>query len=133
MKRGKISKATKRRFFIFGSFSLFIILYFSISGINYIININNLGNQQKELKGQLEMLKGEEEDLKTEVLKLQDLDYIARYAREHYLYSKDDELLIRIEPEENKVINLPKHNYKQIALISVSSLMVIYILFRKRK
>ena len=102
-------------------------------GINYIININNLGNQQKELKGQLEMLKGEEEDLKTEVLKLQDPDYIARYAREHYLYSKDDELLIRIEPEENKVINLPKHNYKQVALISVSSLMVIYILFRKRK
>lgn len=133
MKRGKISKATKRRFFIFGSFSFFLILYFSISGINYIININNLGNQQKELKGQLEMLKEEEADLKTEVVKLQDPDYIARYAREHYLYSKDDELLIRIEPEENMVTNLPKHNYKQIALISISSLIAIYILFRKRK
>ena len=34
-----------------------------------------------------------------DVDKLQDPDYIARYAREKYLYSKDGEFIIKI-PEE---------------------------------
>ena len=37
-----------------------------------------------------------EEELKATVTKLQDPDYVARYAREKYLYSKDGEIIIRI-------------------------------------
>ena len=39
----------------------------------------------------------EEEELKSEINKLQDPEYVARYAREKYLYSKDDEIIIKIE------------------------------------
>lgn len=39
----------------------------------------------------------EEEELKSEINKLQDPEYMARYAREKYLYSKKDEIIIKIE------------------------------------
>ena len=39
----------------------------------------------------------EEENLKEEINKLQDPEYMAKYAREKYLYSKDDEIVIKIE------------------------------------
>ena len=42
----------------------------------------------------------EEEILNSDIKKLEDPDYVARYAREKYLYSKDGELIIRI-PDEN--------------------------------
>ena len=38
----------------------------------------------------------EAEQLTSDVNKLQDPDYIARYAREKYAYTKDGELIIRI-------------------------------------
>ena len=44
----------------------------------------------------LEKLKEKEEELNNTVTKLSDPDYIARYAREKYLYSKDGEIIIRI-------------------------------------
>ncbi|NLC48199.1 MAG: septum formation initiator family protein, partial [Tenericutes bacterium] len=39
----------------------------------------------------------EEETLKSEINKLKDPEYMARYAREKYLYSKNDEIIIKIE------------------------------------
>ena len=39
----------------------------------------------------------DEDNLKTEINKLQDEEYVARYAREKYLYSKDGELIIKIK------------------------------------
>ena len=44
----------------------------------------------------------EESSLKSEVAKLQDPDYVARYAREKYLYSKSGEIIIRIPENNNK-------------------------------
>ncbi len=42
-------------------------------------------------------LLSEEDKLKSEVIKLQDNDYIARYAKEKYLYSADGETIIRLD------------------------------------
>lgn len=39
----------------------------------------------------------EEENLKDEINKLQDPEYMARYTREKYLYSKKNEIIIKIE------------------------------------
>ena len=39
------------------------------------------------------------EKLESDVIKLQDPDYVAKYAREKYLYSKDGELIIKIIDE----------------------------------
>ena len=37
----------------------------------------------------------DKEALKAEVQKLQDPDYVERYAKEKFLYTKDDEIIIR--------------------------------------
>lgn len=52
--------------------------------------------EKEEFTEELSKLKEEEEELKGTVTKLQDPDYVARYAREKYLYSKDGEIIIRI-------------------------------------
>ena len=46
-------------------------------------------------------LEEEEENLNNEIKKLQDSDYLARYAREKYFYSKNGELIIRIPTEDD--------------------------------
>jgi cell division protein DivIC len=48
------------------------------------------------LNVQLEELKEKEEELSTDVLKLQDPEYIARYLREKYYYSKNNEYIIKL-------------------------------------
>ena len=42
-------------------------------------------------------LLSDEEKLVSEVTKLQDTDYIARYAKEKYMYSADGETIIRMD------------------------------------
>lgn len=49
------------------------------------------------LKEQLVKLEDEEKVLESDIQKLEDPTYVARYAREKYLYSKDGELIIRIQ------------------------------------
>jgi len=52
--------------------------------------------EKRKFEIELAELKDKEDELKGQVNKLQDPDYIARYAREKYLYSKDGEIIIRI-------------------------------------
>ena len=59
--------------------------------------VKGLKKEISELKTAY-MEKLEEEDiLNDEISKLQDPEYLAKYAREKYLYSKDDEIIIKIE------------------------------------
>ncbi|MDD2518761.1 MAG: septum formation initiator family protein [Bacilli bacterium] len=130
----RISKASKRRIMTFGIASIFMILYFFVNSVQYIININKLENEEKRLAQELSDLKSEESNLKTEIQKLQDPDYIARYARENYLYSKDGEYVIRIEPKEPEEKEAEsKINYKQIGLLSVGGIAVAYFIIRSKK
>ena len=48
-----------------------------------------------ELSQNYEKLLSDEEKLKSEVTKLQNSDYVARFAKEKYLYSSDGETIIR--------------------------------------
>ncbi len=64
------------------------------STVSKYIKINN---EIKEDKSSYKDKLSEEENLKSEINKLQDPEYVARYAREKYLYSKDDEIIIKIE------------------------------------
>ena len=52
--------------------------------------------EKRKFEIELAELKDKEDELKGQVNKLQDPDYIARYAREKYLYSRDGEIIIRI-------------------------------------
>lgn len=92
----KITKKTKRRILLvciitIGLISLLLINIFSVWK-----QIFDKRKEKEFYTEELATLKEEEKYLKLEVDKLQDPDYVARYAREQYLYSKDGEFNIRI-------------------------------------
>jgi cell division protein FtsB len=92
----KVSKKAKRRFLLLlvCLFGLFVYLIVSLTG--YWVKIINNHKQVKELETKYVNLLADEESLKSEVTKLQDPDYVARYASEKFLYSKDGMTIIRI-------------------------------------
>ena len=96
---GRKKKKARRRFFFLGISSILIIIVSTLSIGKYWIEILDKYQEKKELSSELEKLKEKEEELKADANRLQNPDYIARYAREKYLYSKDGEYILQI-PEE---------------------------------
>ncbi len=80
--------------------------YVSYNVIYYGMAKKNYENEQNELQVQLRELKDKETDLNDEITKLKDEDYLARYAREEYLYSKDGEYIIKIEDNNGSIKNV---------------------------
>ena len=60
------------------------------------VQIYDKQKEKKEFLTMLQNLKEKEDELNSMVTKLSNPDYVARYAREKYLYSKDGEIIIRI-------------------------------------
>ncbi|MEG0994666.1 MAG: septum formation initiator family protein [Bacilli bacterium] len=92
----KSVKKKRLRLLIFGVGSILFGFYFLLYIGKYWMQIYEKYEEKKFLTHQLITLKEEEEALKVDVEKLKDPDYVARYAREKYLYSKDGEFIIRI-------------------------------------
>ena len=51
----------------------------------------------KRLNSEYNNLLEEEEKLSSDVTKLQDEDYVARYAKEKYLYSQDGDVILKMD------------------------------------
>lgn len=132
----KISKKSKRRLVILGPLSLFVISFFIFTLLSYTINIISLKNQEQELKEKLVALELEEEELKDEIIKLKDPDYIAKYAREKYYYTKDGEYVIKMEEKADEITaNDESKNYRNYIIYGgCLILFIIFIfIFKKRK
>lgn len=89
-------RQARRRFVIFFLVYTFIAIILIHNIGSSFIQIYEKNKEKKEFLEKLSELKDKEEELKETVNKLQNPDYIARYAREKYLYSKDGEIIIRI-------------------------------------
>lgn len=97
----KVSKFAKRRVLVlFLVFSL-LLFYMTYTVVVYWRQILENNKERKVLESTYNKLLEEENILKNDVIKLQDPEYVAKYAREKYLYSKDGELIIKII-EENE-------------------------------
>ena len=96
-KKGRIK--AKRRMLFLGLTSIIIICAMTFTIGKYWVEIFEKYKEKKELENELTSLKEKEEKLKVDANKLQNPEYIARYAREKYLYSKDGEYILKI-PEE---------------------------------
>lgn len=130
-KRRRISRASKRRLMFFGLISLAIIIYSFISLGTYTFKIFTLTNEKKKLENELIEMKESEEDLTNEIDRLKDPDYLARYARENYSYSKDGEYIIKIDEDEKKEEtseSIPYKKYTMYIGISIIALILIYVL-----
>lgn len=138
MARKRIPKASKKRLVVFGTISVIIIFYFVFLLGYYIYTIYDLKKEQKNLSNNYSELKYNEKELRNEIEKLQDEDYIARYARENYSYSKDGEYILKIsdkdkKEEEKKSLDLNiDYNYLIYGGVGILFIIIIHTL-RKRK
>lgn len=97
--KSKNKKKIRRRilFLWIGSLTIIVVTTFTIG--KYWFEIYDKYQEKKILEAKYVKLKEKESALKVDAKKLQDPDYIARYAREKYKYSKDGEIILKM-PEE---------------------------------
>lgn len=139
MAKKKISKASKRRLVVFGTISVFIIFYFLFSAGYYTYKIYNLKVQEKNLNQKLIELERQEKILSTDMEKLKDPEYLAKYAREAYSYSKEDEIIIQSLKKDKKIEEIEELEFslndKYIlgTCIGIIVLIILYIFIKSIK
>lgn len=93
----KRTKKDKRRVLL-GLLVISIMLsYLSVFIYNYWNQILTNEKEKIKLTEEYEALLKTEDELNSEITKMQDPEYIAKYAREKYGYSKNDEVIIKVE------------------------------------
>lgn len=94
-------KKTRARLVLFVPVCCFVVLAVCTAVGNYWVQIADKYQEKQELSERMLALREKEAQLKVEASRLEDPDYVARYAREKYMYSKDGEIIIRL-PEEDE-------------------------------
>ena len=90
-------KRRKKKKFVFRSSIVFMLfLVFCGSLVYYAYDLNSKMNEKEKLEEELVTLQNEEVILKSDLRKLGNEDYVARFARERHSYSREGELIIRI-------------------------------------
>lgn len=95
-KRRYTNKTKGRMLIIFLMFST-VICTLGYTLFSDLQKINILINEKKELQNKEKELVEKQESLKADIDRLSDSEYVARYAREKYFYSKNGEFILRIE------------------------------------
>ena len=101
-----------------------------------LYKVHELKLEEKQLKEEYESLKKEAEELEVEIDELNDPEYLAKYARENYLYSKDGEYIIKLndkDEEIKKVNNEINVNYIIVGLSIFIIIIFFYVIIRSKK
>ena len=91
----KVTKKEKRRLTLFILIFIFIITFMCINIFPDWLKIIENRNELALLELDYEELLNTEESLKAEVEKLKNPEYVERYAKEKFLYTKPNEIIIR--------------------------------------
>lgn len=92
----KITKKDRRRLLIWTLLILVVGAYLSVFVYRYWSQILENNKTKLALEEKYNSLLENEQELSGEVIKLQDPEYIAKFAREKFMYSKPGELIIRL-------------------------------------
>ena len=139
MSKRRVSKVSKRRLRVFAPICLIAIFYSLFSLLYNGYTIYELSVEKQKLEKRLISLQEESENLKTDIEKLNDEEYLANYAREHYMYSKDGEYIIHIEEDETEIANSINTLGEQIdrnyvvIFLSVVVILITFYIYRKSK
>lgn len=125
----KITAQAKRRLLVFGPISVFFVLFFIFTLGSYINTIYQLENQTNKLEKLYNELQDTGENLKIEINKLQDPEYVARYARENYDYSKDGEIIIKISSTNDEIDNLNNKEYSNKIILIILAFILLLMIF----
>ncbi len=93
----KMSQKTKFRVTFLSIAFIISIVAFVSTAFSYFSQIVKNKEEISKLKEVYNSKLEDEENLKDEISKLQDPEYMAKYAREKFLYSKNGEIIIKIE------------------------------------
>ena len=93
----KRTKKDKRRILLGTLVILIMICYLSFFVYRYWNQILDKKKKKKILEAKYESLLKEEDELNNEITKMQDSEYAAKYAREKYGYSKDNEVINKFD------------------------------------
>ena len=131
MAKRRITKASKRRLSFFGTISVFAIIYFLINLIYSVYSISNLSLEKKRLDDLYIELQEKSEEFQLDIEKYKDPDYLADYARENYLYSKDGEYIIQIEEivETTDKIDTITNNINKTYILTGLGFLIFLIFF----
>lgn len=94
--KGKTRKEKKRLIVISLTIVLLLISLFYTVYDNFMQVVQNK-KSIAFLTTEYEQLLDEQTRLSSQVLKMQDPEYVARYAKEKFLYSLPDEIIIRVD------------------------------------
>ena len=96
-KRKRYTTKTKGRMLAIFLFFAAIIVTLSYTLVLNLKRVNDMKKELKALQVEKVSLLEEEEATEADIKRLSDPGYIARYAREKYLYSKEGEIILRME------------------------------------
>lgn len=97
MKKRRYTVKTRGRMFVIILFLGAIIATLGCTFFLDLSRIHEMKNEEKKLNQEREKLLDEEDKIQADIKRLSDPDYIARYVREKYMYSKEGELILRIK------------------------------------
>ncbi len=95
----KKSTKARKRFFVLSLLFLGIVGVFVGTIFQDWLEIAKKNQEISQLTLYYSELLEEQESLNSEVTKLHDMDYVARYAREKYMYSLPGEFIIKLPQE----------------------------------
>lgn len=126
----KVSRNVKRRMTVLVpfSFGIFLVTLFII--LSYAYNIRSLELEKIRLENYLVNLKEEANNMEDEIEKLKDPEYIAKYARENYLYTKEGEYVLKIEEKKKKEEESKTPSIYPYIIIGVISIIVFSIFIK---
>lgn len=129
-KNKKVSIQARRRLFFVRPICLALIIVFLATLASKMVDLYQLNNTKKEKEEEYEQLQEESEYLKNEIVKLHDPEYLAKFARENYSYSKDGEIIIQVKKEkeqEKKVEEKVKEENVEIIFWCGLGIFVIFL------
>ena len=92
-----MTKKDKRRITLLMLIFIPLLIMFVSRMFSYWSVIYSNVKEKKELELKYKEILEREDLLKSEISKLEDEEYVARYAREKFLYSKDGEIIIKLD------------------------------------
>ena len=136
MKTRRISKRRKRRILVLGTISIIVFACFLFNVFTYSYKIIKLTSEQNKLEARLDELKTIKENKENEIEKLNDPEYVAKFAREKYGYSRDGELVIvdTTEKAEELLRDIQKETllYKYILVGSAVGFIILIAIIKRR-
>ncbi len=136
MKTRRISKRRKRRILVLGTISIIVFACFLFNVFTYSYKIIRLTSEQNKLEARLDELKTIKENKENEIEKLNDPEYVAKFARENYRYSRDGELVIvdTTEKAEELLRDIEKETllYKYILVGSAVGFIILIAIIKRR-